>query len=483
MKPTLPSKEVEAILARLHVTNAASQKNYPGDLAVRQPVHTMYGGAHLFKAETPSKLGAIALASLEKNAANFFSFAKALGLPGAEHLGEGANAEAKYEKLLAGGVKPEWRGEDPHVWLAAMVYSRVKEKLAREPIEDYRIDFEDGYGYRPDGEEDEHAVASAIEVSKAFQRRILPPFIGIRIKALTEETKARSIRTLDLFLSALLEATSGKLPDNFVVTLPKVTSEDQVSALCKVLRLIERQTHLAPNAIRVEYMIEQSQALIDKAGICPLLALVSAAGGRCVGLNFGVYDFTASLDVVAEHQGMEHPSSDFARSMMKTALAGTGIWLADGATNIMPVGLHRVGDLSPQQERDNEESIHKAWKLAYDHIQNSLRNGFYQGTDLHPAQLPVRYAACYAFFLKGLESATARACSFMDKAAQANLVGDVFDDAATGQGLLNYFLRALNCGAITMEDLKASGLTLDEIRTRSFLQIVNGRRGKERVQV
>ncbi len=87
-------------------------------------------------------------------------------------------------------------------------------------------------------------------------------------------------------------------------------------------------------------------------------------------------------------------------------------------------------------------------------------NGFYQGWDLHPAQLPTRYAAVYAFFLEGLDAASDRLTNFVTKAAQATLVGEVFDDAATGQGLLNYFLRAMNCGAITeREAVEQSGLT------------------------
>ena len=103
--------------------------------------------------------------------------------------------------------------------------------------------------------------------------------------------------------------------------------------------------------------------------------------------------------------------------------------------------------------------------------------GFYQGWDLHPAQLPSRYAAVYGFFLEGLAAASDRLRNFVQKAAQATLVGDVFDDAATGQGLLNYFLRAMNCGAITeAEAVAMSGLTLDELRSRSFMKILKGRR-------
>ena len=93
--------------------------------------------------------------------------------------------------------------------------------------------------------------------------------------------------------------------------------------------------------------------------------------------------------------------------------------------------------------------MHRAWRLHADDVRHSLVNGFYQGWDLHPAQLPTRYAAVYAFFLEGLDAASERLRNFVDKAAQATLVGDVFDDAATGQGLLNFFLRGINCGAIT----------------------------------
>jgi hypothetical protein len=149
---------------------------------------------------------------------------------------------------------------------------------------------------------------------------------------------------------------------------------------------------------------------------------------------------------------------------MQVALAGTGLWLSDGATNVMPIGATDI--------------VHRAWRLHFEHVRHSLVTGFYQGWDLHPAQLPTRYAAVYSFFLEGLEAASDRLRNFVQKAAQATLVGDVFDDAATGQGLLNYFLRAVNCGAITeQEAMDKSGLTLDELRGRSFVRILKGRTG------
>ena len=80
---------------------------------------------------------------------------------------------------------------------------RVLDKLKREPVEDFRIDFEDGYGNRPDDEEDGHAESAASEVAQGLAAGTLPPFIGIRIKPLSNELHARSLRTLDIFVTAL----------------------------------------------------------------------------------------------------------------------------------------------------------------------------------------------------------------------------------------------------------------------------------------
>jgi Malate synthase len=309
----------------------------------------------------------------------------------------------------------------------------------------------------------------------------LPPFIGIRIKPFTEELKARSIRTLDLFLSTLIEHTDGELPANFVVTLPKVVTPEQVAALADLFDLFEQRSGLATGSLKMEMMIETTQSIINERGETNLPRLLEAARGRCVAAHFGTYDYTASCSITAAHQHMLHPACDFARSMMQVAFAGTGVWLSDGATNIMPVAPHRPGEghpLTPAQIAANRATVHHAWKLHYDHTQHSLTNAFYQGWDLHPAQLPTRYAAVYSFFLESLDAASERLRNFVAKAAQATLVGDVFDDAATGQGLLNYFLRAINCGAITEQEATSlTRLTLEELRSGSFVKILKSRQG------
>ena len=306
----------------------------------------------------------------------------------------------------------------------------------------------------------------------------LPPFIGIRIKPLTEEQKNRAIRTLDIFISSLSERTNGNLPDNFVVTLPKVTIPEQVTALVQLFEVLEQKTDLPTGSLKLELMIETPQSILDSNGNSALPSLVKASDGRCTGVHFGVYDYTASTNITAEYQSLTHPNCDFARHMMQVALGGTGVRLSDGATNILPVGPHRPTDGNPltdSQLEENKMVVHNAWRLNFNNVSHSLKHGYYQGWDLHPSHLPLRYAAVYTFFLEGLSSTSVRLKSFMGKAAQATLIGDVFDDAATGQALLNYFLQGISCGAILEKDVEKTGLTLDEIRTRSFKNILEGR--------
>ena len=334
-------------------------------LARTQPIHVVYGGAHLFNAGTCTKLGELARKSASEN-----DLAGALGLPEA-------------------------------------VAARASEKLQREPIEDFRIDFEDGFGVRPDAEEDAAAVNAAREIRNAA----LPRQCGIRVKA-----GPRGFRTLHLFLDNL----GGTLPDNFVVTLPKVASVTEVTALVELL----------PQPIGVELMVETPQAVRN------LREFVDACEGRCVGAHFGAYDYLASLGIAA--QDLLHPACDFARAQMLVQLAGTGVWLSDGATNMLPL---------------KGSNIAAAWTLHYGNTRRALYNGFYQGWDLHPAQIPARLAAVFSFFYEGMDAASARLRNFVAAAAQATHVGGLFDDAATGQGLLNYFLRARACGALTEPDL------------------------------
>lgn len=479
MKTSLSNDSIRDTTARLQEANSESARKYPGETGHRQPVHTVYGGAHLFKADSAQRLGALARRSLDQFAPDFLVFAKAVGFPGAGGLPDSLDdAEELLDQLE---TNPESvRHENKAAWLAHTINQRVADKLRREPVEDFRIDFEDGYGNRPDEEEDGHAEAAAEQVAEGMSNDTLPPFIGIRIKPFTEELRARSLRTLDIFVSTLLDHTGGKLPENFVVTLPKITIPEQVAALADLFELLEKKTSLTQGALRLEMMIETTQSIINDRGEINLPLLLAAARGRCIAAHFGTYDYTASCSITAAYQHMMHPACDFAKHMMQVSFAGTGIWLSDGATNIMPVAPHRFVEggrpLTLEQIEENRQVVHRAWKLHYDHIQHSLQNAYYQGWDLHPAQLPTRYAAVYAFFLESLDAASERLRNFVEKAAKATLVGDVFDDAATGQGLLNYFLRAINCGALSEEEaVELSSLSVAELRSGSFMKILNNR--------
>ena len=445
VRTTLSEKKLQKALDRVQRAQARVARRYPGDSGARQPVHTVYGGAHLFASDTAKKLGELALRSLETYAPDAVSFCEAIGV---------------------------------HRDLAPKVYDRVRDKLRREPVEDFRIDFEDGYGNRPDDEEDGHAAACAREVTAGLAAGTLPPFLGIRIKPLTRELAARSLRTLDVFLTELLAETGGRLPENFVITLPKILSKADVETLVDVLDVFEDRAGLEAGTLKIEFMVETTQSIFDPGGRSVLPRLHRAAAGRLTGAHFGTYDYTANCDITAAHQRMRHPACDFAKHVMKVSFAGTGIMLSDGATNIMPVGPHRGASLTDEQKRENRAAVFIAWRLHADDVRHSLVHGFYQGWDLHPAQLPTRYGAVYGFFLDGLAPASERLRNFVDKAAQATLVGDVFDDAATGQGLLNYFLRGIACGAVTEEEALATGLSLDEIRSKSFVKIMNARRAK-----
>jgi len=262
---------------------------------------------------------------------------------------------------------------------------------------------------------------------------------------LEEPLTARALRTLQIYLQGL-----ATLPERFVVTLPKITTPEQVRALLDAL----------PSEASIELMVETPQAVLN------LPQLVEAAAGRAVAAHFGPYDYMSSLGITAAHQKLTHPACDFARSIIQLRLAGSGLGLSDGPTTTLPIAPHRGDKLTPDQRAENSAVIRRAWKLHYDRVRRALEHGYYQGWDLHPAQLVTRYAAVYAFFHEDLRAVSARLRNFVGQAAHATRIGDVFDDAATAQGLLNHFLRALRCGAIVEADVPAlTGLSPEQLRS------------------
>lgn len=479
------------IADRLFLEKLNNSKSQISNPKSRMPVHVVYGGANLFTADTINKLGKISLKSLETYAPNFVEFAQAMWLKGADTLPNFADVIEDLEFRLADNPE-RVKTENYDAWFAWTIYNRVIEKLKREAIEDFRIDFEDGYGIRSDTEEDSHAMSASDELAELWRRGdaetrrrgeadldfsasarpndSASAFIGFRVKSFQPETYQRSVRTLKLFLTNLLEKTDGKLPENFVVTLPKITQTAEVEVLCKLLAEIERQNSLRENSIKIEIMIETPQSVL-------LLSELAEAGkSRINSAHFGAFDYTASFGITANHQHLQHDACRFARQMMQINLAPLGIRLSDSVTTEMPVPVHRGEILSEKQKAENKRSVQLAWRKHFNNVTSSLINGFYQSWDLHPAQLAARYAAVYAFFLESADEQSARLKNFVGKATQAMLTGNQFDDAASAQGLLNFFIRAVGCGAMSeAEVLQKTDLSSAELKSASFIKIMEER--------
>jgi citrate lyase beta subunit len=386
----------------------------------------LYGGAHRFQPNAPEKLGAIARASMERWGADDSTFARAVGV------------------------------DDPA--LGARVAARVRNKLGARPIEAICIDFEDGFGARSDDEEDAEARrAAAALASAAADIEKQDVLVGIRIKSLGAATFRRSVRTLDLFLGEL-----GAPPSGFTVTLPKVASPDEVAALVDLLEAAEQTLGLASQSVRVELMIETPAALLDPHGRVAVAPLVVAARGRAVALHLGAYDLTAELGVTAGDQRLDHPYCDLARMLVRLA---TPIPLADGATTTLP--------LAPEgcTLEDQRAAVHRAWRLHADAVTRAIDLGIWQGWDLHPAQLPARYGALYAHFLRHRDALGERLAKFLATGARATRVGQAFDDAATAQAALAFFVRGHDCGAFDLTDLATAGLDRRALESRSLAAI------------
>jgi citrate lyase beta subunit len=321
--------------------------------------------------------------------------------------------------------------------LVAPVAARVAAKLEAEPIEDLRIDFEDGYGDRGDAE-DAEAVRAAQLVSEAVASGQAPPFIGIRFKCFERPTRARGLRTLDLFIGGLMDA--GGLPDGLVLTLPKVSTVEQVEAMGDAAAALERGHGLPEGRIRFEVQVETPQLILGANGRSPLAELPTAVPGRISSFHYGTYDYSASLGIAARYQSMEHPVADLAKGVMQLAVAGTGIHLSDGSTNILPIG----------------DRTEEAWALHARLVRRSLERGFYQGWDLHAHQLPTRYLATYAFYREGWPEAASRLRAYLEQTP-----GAVLDEPATARALAWFVARGVQCGAIGTDEV-GDGIGIDE---------------------
>ncbi|MFW0790833.1 aldolase [Gordonia sp. CPCC 205333] len=390
--------------------DATLAKNYPGDDGRRQPVQTTYVSADRFTPGLAAEWGTAAMSAAE--------------------VAGGLAAVAREVGLGDGDVE--------------MLAELVARKLSTEPIEDLRLDFEDGYGNRDDEIEDADVARAVERVVEAQTARTAPPFIGIRFKCFEAPTRARGLRTLDLFVSGLLAA--GELPAGLVLTLPKVTSVAQVEAMADVVGRLESAHGLPSGRLRFEVQVETPQLILGPDGFAPVARVVHAAPGRVSALHYGTYDYSASMGIAAAYQSMDHPVADHAKNVMQLAVAGTGVHLSDGSTNILPIG--------------DAEHVASAWRLHARLVRRHLERGIYQGWDLHPAQLVTRYLATYAFYRDGFDSAATRLRNYVQRIDSA-----IMDEPATAKALASFIHRGVVCGALTAADvLRSADLDVQTVR-------------------
>ena len=398
----IPEHVLAALDQQLAPVDAARLAAYPGESSTRQPVHTCYVPADAVVHGLVASWGTTALAALDE-----------YGLPDL--------------------------GLDPA--LVEQVLPRVRAKLAAEPVEDLRVDAEDGYRGSPQVEDDDVRAAAAVLAAEATR----PPFLGVRAKSLEEPTRRRGVRSLDLFLTGLADA--GR--DRAIVTLPKVTAVEQVTAFLPVLDALQETSGLA---LDLELQVETPQAVLGADGTATLARMLHAGAGRVTGLHYGTYDYSASLGIAAAHQSSDHPAADSAKQAMQVAVAGTGARAVDGSTNVLPIGT--------------TAEVHAAWRVHAGLVRRALERGFYQGWDLHPAQLVTRYVATYAFFRAALPAAAARLSAYVSR-----VEGGVLDEPATARALATVVLRGLDCGALDVAEVE-SATALD----RAALDTLAGRR-------
>lgn len=407
----------------LATADVALATAFPGAAPRRQPVHTFYWSAARFTGATVAEMGRQALEALDRDLPDAAALADALG---GVQRGDG----------LGPLLDPE---------LAEEIYPLIRAKLETEPIEDLRIDFEDGFTQRGVAEADRDADESRHldRVLTELDEATMPPFWGLRFKSLDPSSRVRGITTFVGFVDTWVRRY-GRLPRQFHPTLPKVTSVAQVEQMVTICERLERRLELAPSTLRFEIQIETPQSIIGPDGTTLVARFVHAAQGRCLALHYGTYDYSAYCNIAPQYQSMEHPVADFAKANMQAAAAGTGVWLSDGSTNILPTGS------LPERLA--------GWRLHARLVDRSLRQGFYQGWDLHPAQLITRYAATYAFYRRGAATAIERLQTYRALALGEHVESPYLDEPATAKMLAGFVLRGKHCGALTEADTRATGL-------------------------
>ncbi|MFC4529636.1 DUF6986 family protein [Sphaerisporangium dianthi] len=437
MRLTLGSHDVPGADAAL----AEQARRYPGPGAAWQPVHTVYVPADRFDAQTVRAWGEEALDLLERHLPDGAALSSVFGPfpaetpgPPAEAPGTSAGASgtaAGASGTAAGAAEPSTGASGTSAGASGTaedVRRRVARKLAREPVEDLRVDFEDGYGARTDAEEDGHAVRAAEAIAAMHAGGTLPRRWGLRVKSFADGNPARSLRTLDGFLTEIV-ARAGGLPGGFTVTFPKVLMEDYLGQFAASLASLEEGLGLRAGTLRFEMQVEAPQTVLFLARSPDLVA---ALDGRLAAAHFGVFDYTAACGLPPAEQRLDHPVCDHAREVMRVALAGTGVELSDGSLAASPAS-------------GSTEDVHALWRTHAAMVRHSLRHGFYQGWDMHPSHLVARYVTVYGFHLATRDAYAARVRAWEER---RDAGGGVMDEPATVKTLA----AALRRAGLALED-------------------------------
>lgn len=390
----LTGRAHERIEAILGPVDAALTRDYPGDRIGGQPIHTVYVPASTASPEVPAEWGAAARELLDAN-----------------------------QHVFAALAEPE-------------VVAMVRELLSTKPIQDVRIDFEDGYGWKADAEEDADARRAGQTLAALAADPGGPSWLGIRSKGLAPHERARGIRTLEMVLDG-----AGGVPDGFVFTVPKLRASEQVDAVVALCEEIEHAHGLAERSLLFELQIESPQAVVGSDGSATLARAMTRADGRCTSLHYGTYDYSAACGIVSAHQSLTHPAADHAKNVMLAAAAQTGVWVCDGSTQVVPVGT--------------ADEVESAIVRHFGLVTRSLERGFYQGWDMHPGHLATRWTATLSFFRSSMEVAARRVAAYLDSA-----VGGTTDEPATAQALAAVLIRGLDAGAFGETDVQAVSSTL-----------------------
>ncbi|WP_063017444.1 DUF6986 family protein [Nocardia niwae] len=374
----VPENVRARIESMLDTVDTELRRRYPGSNGRLQPIHTVYVPADRVTERTPGAWGASAVDLLDRHQDLLAALDTTGSLPG------------------------------------------VRKRLEADPVQDLRIDFEDGYGLRADAEEDRAATAAGAVLAAWAGNSGGPASSGIRMKGLGGGERRRALRTLDLVLEG-----AGGVPAGFVFTVPKIRAAQQVPALVQLCVGLERAYGIAEGSLRFELQIESPQAILASDGTTPVAAMLALSEGRCSALHFGTYDYTAACGVAAPDQALDHPAADYAKAVMQVAAAQTGAWVCDGSTQIVPDG-------------DPAAALRNHHRL----VTRALRRGYYQGWDMHPGHLVTRWLATYDFFRRAIDVAVPRLRDYL-----ARRGGDVVDEPATAEALAVTVLRGIECGA------------------------------------